>query len=237
MFIQMTEWKERCEFFGWTKTDPMKLFNYFLLKQGQPYLTMTDLDPPMMKKLFTGHAELLFQKKPTHEEMKAMSFEERQNASMQSRLGNFIGKKEREQVAKKEKEARAKLLASQCLDSFMRQLTDKFGSIVRAWKKCLDTDGNGRLSYFEFVNACRGVGYAGNIKLLWHVIIPGEESSKGFLAADSEEAQFITLDMLDPLGAADIKTLREIIVKKYGCVTNAWTQFLKMGANSGVVDE
>ena len=87
------------------------------------------------------------------------------------------------------------------------------------------------------VNACRGVGYAGNIKLLWHVIIPGEESSKGFLAADSEEAQFITLDMLDPQGAADIKTLREIIVAKYGCVTNAWTQFLNMGANTGVVDE
>jgi hypothetical protein len=67
-----------------------KLFNYFLLDQGRQYLTLEDIDPVAMVNLYSGHEDVLYQKKPNADEIKKMNFYERQDQSMQSRLGTLI---------------------------------------------------------------------------------------------------------------------------------------------------
>ena len=92
--LDMGEFTERCAFLGYkgdaataAKIDDehpegsegrrkavarqaSRLFQLFSLEQGKPYLTMHDLDPKMMRNLYTGHADVLYQEKPSLEECK-----------------------------------------------------------------------------------------------------------------------------------------------------------------------
>merc|ERR1719197_1571626 len=51
-------------------------------------------------------------------------------------------------------------MGANTLDGFRHLLKVRFGTVVRGWNQGLDTDHNGRLSFHEFVTACRSLGYA-----------------------------------------------------------------------------
>eukprot|EP00419_Tripos_fusus_P054037 CAMPEP_0172804822 /NCGR_PEP_ID=MMETSP1075-20121228/5434_1 /TAXON_ID=2916 /ORGANISM="Ceratium fusus, Strain PA161109" /LENGTH=597 /DNA_ID=CAMNT_0013643475 /DNA_START=25 /DNA_END=1814 /DNA_ORIENTATION=- len=50
---------------------------------------------------------------------------------------------------------------------FKELLLKSYGNILRAWRQCLDRDGNGMLDFKEFSKACADVGYAGSRRELW----------------------------------------------------------------------
>eukprot|EP00746_Dinoflagellata_sp_MGD_P112022 gnl/MRDRNA2_/MRDRNA2_48898_c0_seq1.p1 gnl/MRDRNA2_/MRDRNA2_48898_c0~~gnl/MRDRNA2_/MRDRNA2_48898_c0_seq1.p1 ORF type:complete len:1345 (+),score=318.81 gnl/MRDRNA2_/MRDRNA2_48898_c0_seq1:55-4089(+) len=52
-------------------------------------------------------------------------------------------------------------------DDFIKLLEKKYGSVIRAWRRVLDADGNGSLSRSEFFLNVRSVGFKGNIEELW----------------------------------------------------------------------
>merc|ERR1719230_2325137 len=62
----------------------------------------------------------------------------------------------------------AKDVGARSLDGFKQLLETRFGNLVRAWRKGLDTSGDGKLSFTEFCNSCRAIGYTGNLKKLWN---------------------------------------------------------------------
>merc|ERR1719160_2246152 len=68
---------------------------------------------------------------------------------------------------------------------FKRLLLNRYGTIYRAWRMGLDKAGRGSMSFMEFTNAARSVGYSGNIKKLWFEL-------------DDDNSGVISLEELDP---------------------------------------
>jgi len=56
-------------------------------------------------------------------------------------------------------------------ETFRQLLLSKCGSIAAAWE-ALDKDGSGGLDYREFVEACRGMGFQGNLRKIFSEFDP-----------------------------------------------------------------
>jgi hypothetical protein len=64
---------------------------------------------------------------------------------------------EEKQRIEAEKRSRAEVEKRNRLIELKKQLTKRFGNLVRAWKH-LDRDGNGKLSFTEFAKVCMDLG-------------------------------------------------------------------------------
>jgi len=56
-------------------------------------------------------------------------------------------------------------------EAFRQLLVGKCGSVAAAWE-ALDKDGSGGLDYREFVEACRGMGFQGNLRKIFAELDP-----------------------------------------------------------------
>mmetsp|Transcript_32190 Transcript_32190/g.90604 ORF Transcript_32190/g.90604 Transcript_32190/m.90604 type:complete len:245 (-) Transcript_32190:32-766(-) len=59
------------------------------------------------------------------------------------------------------------MLQARSVDEFRHVLVAKYGSVVAAWHEALDRDGSGELSYREFLDGCRAVGFKGPLKQIF----------------------------------------------------------------------
>lgn len=75
-------------------------------------------------------------------------------------------------------------MAFKTKDGFLELLRVRYGSVVRGWNQCLDVSGDGRLSFTEFTQGCRNIGFAGSVKKLWAEL-------------DTDGSGIITLQELD----------------------------------------
>jgi len=69
---------------------------------------------------------------------------------------------------------------------FKELLLRSYGNILRAWRQCLDRDGNGTLDFKEFSKACADVGYAGSRRELWNDL---DADGSGGVSSKSSTAQ------------------------------------------------
>eukprot|EP00930_Biecheleria_cincta_P070568 TRINITY_DN58201_c0_g1_i1.p1 TRINITY_DN58201_c0_g1~~TRINITY_DN58201_c0_g1_i1.p1 ORF type:complete len:1469 (+),score=331.35 TRINITY_DN58201_c0_g1_i1:26-4408(+) len=88
-------------------------------------------------------------------------------------------------------------------------LLNQYGTIPCAWKHALDVDGNGKVSFVEFGNAMRRLGYKGIIKDLWVQI-------------DKDGSGFITMDEIDSKAYRMLEEFREFVLTKFAGWAEAW---------------
>merc|ERR1719262_347396 len=93
-------------------------------------------------------------------------FIDRQGKDSKSALRLKCSLLQREMVAKQQATEDGCFWGALGKEGFRTYLIKKFGSVVAGWRK-LDADGNGHLSFGEFCQACRRMGFHGNLKLLW----------------------------------------------------------------------
>jgi len=62
-------------------------------------------------------------------------------------------------------------LAGSPLESFRAKLFKRYGTLLHAWRT-LDKKKLGRVSYVDFSNACRQLGYSSQLKLIWNAMRP-----------------------------------------------------------------
>merc|ERR1719160_49740 len=65
-------------------------------------------------------------------------------------------------LAEKEKD-----MGMTSLKDLRKVLQLKFGNMYRAWNTYLDKDKSGSLTFLEFCDQLRGLGYAGDLKAIW----------------------------------------------------------------------
>jgi len=63
-----------------------------------------------------------------------------------------------------------KILGAALKDDFKAYLKNKFGSYIRAWRRCLDQDGSMSVQKHELFKACQDMGWQGDVRLLWKAL-------------------------------------------------------------------
>lgn len=106
------------------------------------------------------------------------------------------------------------------IPGFREYLIRQFGSIVAGWR-ALDYDKRGRLTFYEFCNACRRMGYHGNLKVLWSQL-------------DSKRNGAISLWDIDPEAGHYIGTFKLVLLKTYGNMLKAWQEGIDVNGNGRI---
>jgi len=220
--LELEEFIKCNEKMGWTG-DSKYLFLLLIPDAGRKYITMADLDPSLMLALYRGDDHMLTCAKtyqgPSMAEKLKMSFLERQSYNTSNNWKQYLGAEQREAAEVAEREKKKSEMGSMCAGSFRRMLMNRFGSIPRAWRRALDTDGNGKLSFGEFSEACRRVGYSGSVRTLWSCF-------------DQDDSGTITLNEVEPETYQRIMEFRELIFEKFNNIQNAWKKFFDRDKNN-----
>ena len=94
-----------------------------------------------------------------------MSFEERMKYDKKQMRAVAISNKQKEDIkAKHDLEIG---IGNTTPEMFVKHCKERFGNLRRAWQNHFDADGNGKLSFIEFTDAVRHLGYHGSIKELY----------------------------------------------------------------------
>lgn len=88
-------------------------------------------------------------------------------------------------------------------------LLNQYGTIPCAWRHTLDVDGNGKVSFVEFGNAMRRLGYKGIIKDLW-------------IQMDKDGSGFITMDEIDSKANRILNQFKEQVFSRFTGWAEAW---------------
>jgi Ca2+-binding EF-hand superfamily protein len=100
----------------------------------------------------------------------------------------------------------------QGVESFKQLLHHRCGTITAAWRQLLDPSSKGKVSFVDFCQCCRDVGFQRKMKQLWAEL-------------DTEHQGWITLDQLDPESAQLLRDFRRAARAKHGGLLNAWYYF------------
>lgn len=93
--------------------------------------------------------------------------------------------------------------------AFLDMLEAKFGSVIRAWRRVLDCNGDGKLSREEFYSGVRAVGYAGNVENLW-------------LDFETDLTGNLTLDDMHPESKQECIDFHDLCEETYGSLAEAF---------------
>lgn len=186
----------------------------FIDQDGSMSVDLTEFSKACREVQFIGNERRLFEYLDT-DDSGSVSLQEVDKDAASMVISDRKKKDKEHQALKKETELEAKQKKEKLAEEdkgdigaktkvgFLKLLERKFGTVLRAWRKALDTDGNGRLSYIEFCSACRALGYAGNVKTLWKIL-------------DDDNSGHISIKELDPEGARLIQSFLSGCAKRLG---------------------
>lgn len=103
------------------------------------------------------------------------------------------------------------------LDTVKDLLVEHFGHVLTAWRQALDTDGSNRLSWEEFLEACKRMKFKGDCPGAWR-------------ALDDDLSGWISLKELSPDSHNALITFRSFVERNFGSVTKAFSTLDKDGS-------
>jgi Ca2+-binding EF-hand superfamily protein len=199
-----------CEKVGYSG-DARKLFRVMQPAQGRTYLTLRDFDTAAYQALSRADFRMLSEPEQQSDHNKSqleMTFDERQQAGFYYQIRRAWDTAHREEFAKA-CQYNLKEFAIDTSEEFEMLCKRKYGSMVGAWRQCLDSDHNGKLTFNEFCAALRRLGYVGDMRKLWK-------------RYDKDQKGCILLKDLDPEADQILSSFLELLAKKYGDLDTAW---------------
>eukprot|EP00928_Gymnodinium_smaydae_P020502 TRINITY_DN1791_c0_g2_i1.p1 TRINITY_DN1791_c0_g2~~TRINITY_DN1791_c0_g2_i1.p1 ORF type:complete len:1251 (-),score=231.11 TRINITY_DN1791_c0_g2_i1:58-3738(-) len=212
-----------CEDIGYSH-DVRSLFNNLKNDGGRKFLTLRDYDGCAFAAFVRGDLGMVSEASgaPPKKSPNELTFHQRNEASFRIRWSRVQSKLHRGEMQELADEDRNASMAASDFPSFKKLLLRKYGTITAAWKHALDPDGNGKLSFGEFCDSLRKLGYCGSVKHLWQEL-------------DKDKSGIITLDEIDSKAHASLTAFRKLMSEKFGSWLKLWHA---LDANrNGRVDE
>jgi Ca2+-binding EF-hand superfamily protein len=103
---------------------------------------------------------------------------------------------------------RKNFLGSQGVRGFQTFLKRKYGSVLNGWRH-IDEASAGRVTQGEFVNACRRIGFHGDIKFVWREL-------------DFKGTGVIGLAEIDHMAGFAVGEFKYKLMQEYGDMLTAW---------------
>mmetsp|Transcript_28237 Transcript_28237/g.65295 ORF Transcript_28237/g.65295 Transcript_28237/m.65295 type:complete len:1163 (+) Transcript_28237:149-3637(+) len=226
--VEEDEVKLCCEQLG-LALNPKKLFR--MLQQGNKGLgvTLQEFDPEAYKRYITGDFKGLTSSGDKEFIEDVVPRDSVVAASGHQRGGALQFRAElRQKDLREGQDERRKLVAMKAglhtVEGFKRALKNRCGSVMGAWHRCLDLDGNGRITFGEFCQALHRLGWSGEILSLWSRL-------------DEHMVGFLTLEMLDETTAVELDELKERLTAEYGNLLLAWIKGLDFGGSGHCTEE
>eukprot|EP00931_Biecheleriopsis_adriatica_P115718 TRINITY_DN91483_c0_g1_i1.p1 TRINITY_DN91483_c0_g1~~TRINITY_DN91483_c0_g1_i1.p1 ORF type:complete len:741 (-),score=152.27 TRINITY_DN91483_c0_g1_i1:108-2330(-) len=101
---------------------------------------------------------------------------------------------------------------SRAAEHALAKLHRRYGTFLRAWRYCIDTDGSNRANWDEFKNACKTVEFTGDLPGAWK-------------ALDKESRGYIMLKDIDPVTSHHLINFRKFAVDQFGGVRSCFDAF------------
>eukprot|EP00448_Togula_jolla_P028689 CAMPEP_0170626226 /NCGR_PEP_ID=MMETSP0224-20130122/31234_1 /TAXON_ID=285029 /ORGANISM="Togula jolla, Strain CCCM 725" /LENGTH=512 /DNA_ID=CAMNT_0010952963 /DNA_START=18 /DNA_END=1553 /DNA_ORIENTATION=- len=175
------------------------------------FLTLEDFDEKAYWAMKRGDFRMISDEGASTEEKRSqleMSFSERQEAGCSFQLQRAWDVAKRRDLAKACKTASPKEFPAKTPEKFEQLCIRRYGSMIGAWRQCLDADHNGKLSFLEFCEACRKLGYTGDLKALFKKYDPGRG--------------YILLGDLDARSDRLIRSFFSLLQEQFGSLDKAW---------------
>eukprot|EP00927_Polykrikos_kofoidii_P059504 TRINITY_DN54653_c0_g1_i1.p1 TRINITY_DN54653_c0_g1~~TRINITY_DN54653_c0_g1_i1.p1 ORF type:complete len:1318 (-),score=202.09 TRINITY_DN54653_c0_g1_i1:132-3737(-) len=204
--------------------DASKLFKVMQPDTSRKCLTLRDFDTKAYLAMCRGDFRMISERHPNSKRPLDMSFEERMQEGFFYQIRRAWEAARREEFAQacRTMKPEANLHTK---EEFEQLCVRRFGSVISAWRQCLDNDQTGRLTFNEFCQASRRLGYDGDLKSLWSQF---DVTKKGF----------ISLKDLDPKADEVVSSFLMMLGAKYGTLDAAWKHgFLKGQSESIHVNE
>lgn len=198
--------------------DAKKLFKHMQPESSRTFLTLKDFDTKAYMALCRGDFRMITEKEGFnrhenyhHNNLSEMSFDERMTSGFYHQIRRAWNEARREEFAKAVKTANAPEHLADSAEDFKVLCVRKYGSMLKAWRDCLDWDHNGKLTFNEFCGALRRLGYAGDFRALWYQF-------------DVDRRGFLSLEDLDKESNELITSFLKLLGEKYGDLDNAWRE-------------
>jgi len=158
---------------------------FHLLKPPERiFMTLDDFDPKAAEALNRGDKKMMTMIHERENPM-AMTFDERNQAIFTVKWRRELAEMKLEKIKNIDEAAKSADIGAKTHEGFKKLLVRRFGCMYRAWRQGLDVSGDGKLSFTEFTDAARAIGYAGSVRKLWQHL-------------DDDNSGVITLDEIDP---------------------------------------
>jgi len=207
---------EACERIGFSGK-AKRLFQCMKPSADRRTLTLRDFDTKAYRALGRGDFRMLTEgegpsKNPAEGAFSEMSFEERQQACFYHAIRRARIAAQQQEFARTTGEVLEFVIDTP--EEFEKQCIRRYGNMIQAWRQCLDWDGNGRLTFNEFCDSCRRLGYDGSLRKLWEKY---GGLKKGFIAFKD----------LDAKADAMVSSFLNMLNERYGSVDLAWKKGFK----------
>jgi len=209
---------------GNTDVSAKHLFKLLKCEPGRNFLALRDFDLTAARALSRGDFRMLMEAEDRpgspgsspHQSLPSkleMTFDERMEASFFSQYSKALNASKKEAFSKTCR-AFLPVEVQPGYEDMTVLCKRKFGSVVGAWRYCLDPQNKGKLSRDEFSAACRRLGYSGEIRLVWDKLNP-DPSQKGF----------VSLRDLDKEADAIMQSFVKLVDARFGGIDKMWTEF------------
>lgn len=193
------------------QNDASELFKVMQPDQGRTFLTLRDFDTKAYSAMRRGDFRMMTESEHRGKRPLDMTFMERQQAGFFYQIRKSWDTAKRDEFAKACRVANVPDRLIDTKEEFVDLCIRKFGTIMGAWRNCLDRDGNGKLTFNEWCEALRQIGYAGDINALWKTY-------------DVDKKGHIAIKDMDPMAHEVTTSFMNLLSERFGTLDKAWTQ-------------
>eukprot|EP00927_Polykrikos_kofoidii_P065082 TRINITY_DN60881_c0_g1_i1.p1 TRINITY_DN60881_c0_g1~~TRINITY_DN60881_c0_g1_i1.p1 ORF type:complete len:1267 (+),score=247.96 TRINITY_DN60881_c0_g1_i1:71-3871(+) len=207
--VSEDEFVNACSVVGYSG-NARSLFRNMRPEAGRTCLSLEDFDTKAFIAFHRGDFRMLGDvgtnapKQPLE-----MTFEERQSSGYAFQASRALDAAQREEFASVCRIAASSDVRIDTVEEFKAVCTRTYGSMIGAWRNCLDADRNGKLTFCEFCNGCRRLGYAGDLKALWAKYDVGRKG-------------YVVLKDFDEKAHNLVKSFHEKLLSEFGSLDDAW---------------